>query len=109
MTVDDLLMGEWRDPSERELLVEKLIETQRRLDAARVLLRDLGAAEGDTSLANMVSIWMDRALKNQARVDELGTRVALAERLLRPLLDGHGPVPGEWIQDWRDSITEEAS
>lgn len=81
-------------------LVERLVRTRAELDQANALLRDIGDAEGDTSLAHMVHIWRQKAAAELLEKETLGVRMVLAERALRALLAGDAEA-GQFVKAWQ--------
>lgn len=73
-------MTDWRDPSEREQLVERLIAAEHRADLAEATLKDLAEHEGDRSLAHMLLLYRARIAvfeENQKRLlNERGRQAA---------------------------------
>lgn len=73
-------MSDWRTPTEREELVERLLATEARAANAERTLKDLAEQEGDRSLAHLVAVYQNRVAvleKNQTKLlAERGSRAA---------------------------------
>lgn len=86
-------------------LVERLVAATSEANALRLTLRDLGKAEGDSSLYAQVALWRAKAEQEAKRADRLGGRMALAERLVRVFLAQERP-DGRDVDAWRQAAKE---
>lgn len=89
-------------------VVRRLERSVAECNSLRATLRELAAAEGDTSLPSLVAAWRSKALGEAARAEHLGTRAALAERLLRQLLVGRTPSPHD-VHAWQQAAKDDAA
>lgn len=89
-------------------LVERLVSVTSELFQAKSTLREYGRLEDDPSLQHLVAAWRIKAMSEGIRADLMGTRCALAERLVRQLLAGQKPDPRD-VQAWREATKETAA
>lgn len=81
-------------------VVERLVRVTSQRDALQATLRALAEAEGDTSLVHLCALWRQQS-------EQFGMRMALAERLVRRLLEG-GPHAHE-LEEWQAVSREQGA
>lgn len=86
-------------------VVERLVAATSEANGLRQTLRELGKAEGDSSLYAQVALWRDKADREGKRADRLGSRMVLAERLVRVFLSQQRP-DGRDVDAWRQAAQE---